>query len=344
MPLDKKSFLKMDTMLGKGPNKKITEIEKVTITGPTKMFGVEYLSQENPSEKDIPVFNSLSKMWEFKNLSELLVENKTTREIIIKGVTQGGYVEGITIPVGTSFEDIIQNMLTMVIPAVYTNPSGSINGSNNKVLEAGTVISPIITPSFIQNDAGDISRYTLTKNGNTILDVSNVKLFTDSNVLIGDTNVYYDAKMYYKDGAIKLNNLGELSSDGQIKAGILNTNRVTYTGVRNMFYGCSGSSNAEISNDTVRALLTELNPKIGTTIKLDIPAGTQKIIIGYPSTLRDMSSVNYIEGLNAEVKGIFQKTLYNISGANNYNPIEYKIYTYIPDVPFSNNATYNIII
>jgi hypothetical protein len=77
---------------------------------------------------------------------------------------------------------------------------------------------------------------------------------------------------------------------------------------------------------------------------LNIPAGTKKITIAYPSYIRDINSIKYIEGLNAEIKSIFQKSLLDISGANNYNPIEYKIYTYIPSIPFSSNATYNIII
>ena len=343
MGLDAKNFLVLNSIFNSAPVK-TTEVEKVTVTGPTNMMGAEAISQEQASNRDIPVFNQDTDRWEFLNIDELLIENKTIKDIINKGVTQGGYNEGITIPKGTSFEDIIQKMLTSVIPANYVAPICNINGSENKVLEAGTIINPTITPSFIKNDAGDINRYILKKKGVIVKDTLSLQTFTDNNLLIGDDVVDFIATMFFNDGPIKNNNIDEPSPIGQIKAGSIFSNTVNYTGVRNLFYGCSTNNIPISNNEEVRSLNKKENPIAGTSLTLNIPAGTKKIIIAYPSTIRDISSIKYVEGLNAEIKTIFQKSLLNISGANNYNPIEYKVFVYIPDVPFNNNATYNIVI
>ena len=343
MGLDAKNFLVLNSIFNSSPVK-TTEVEKVTVTGPTNMMGTESISQEQADNRDIPVFNQATDRWEFMNIDDLLIENKTIKDIIIKGVTQGGYSEGITIPKGTSFEDIIQKMLTLVIPANYVAPTCNINGSEIKTLEAGTIINPTITPSFIKNDAGDINRYLLQKKGITVKDTATLQTFTDSNLLVGDEIVNFRATMFYNNGPIKNNNLDEPSPIGQIKTGSIFSNTVNYVGVRNLFFGCSTNNNPISNNEEIRSLNKKEDPTAGTALTLNIPAGTKKIIIAYPSTIRDVSSIKYVEGLNAEIKSIFQKSLLNISGANNYNPIEYKVFVYIPDVPFSNNVTYNIVI
>jgi len=51
-----------------------------------------------------------------------------------------------------------------------------------------------------------------------------------------------------------------------------------------------------------------------------------------------------VEGLNAEVKGVFTKSSVSVEGANGYTPIGYKVYRYTPAVPFQAAATYNVTI
>ena len=68
------------------------------------------------------------------------------------------------------------------------------------------------------------------------------------------------------------------------------------------------------------------------------------VVFAYPSSLRDITSVVYVEGLGAEVKDIFTKSIVSVTGANDYLPIDYKVYTYIPASPFGATATYNVTI
>jgi hypothetical protein len=264
--------------------------------------------------------------------------------ITVNGTTIGKYKSGDIIPAGTSFEDIIKTMMTSITPATYTSPTCSIHASENKILEAGSIINPNISPSFIQNDAGVVNRYVLKKNNTVVKDTAVLENFIDNNLLVGDNTINFKATMYFDSGPIKKDNLGNASPTGKIKSGFIDSNIISYTGVRNLFYGCSTSDIYNPSNEEIRSLLSKESVIQGTSVSLNIPAGTKKITIAYPSYIRDINSIKYIEGLNAEIKSIFQKSLLDISGANNYNPIEYKIYTYIPSIPFSSNATYNIII
>ena len=342
--MDKKAFIKMDAVYGGGNKKKVTEVTKVYVEGPTKMLGNEYVSLDRAEDMDVPVFDELSKKWVYRNISELLIENKTTKDITVLGVSQGEYSEGIIIPKGTSFEDIIHRMLSMTIPAVYINPTLNINGSENKTLEAGTIINPVITPAFIQNDAGNVTRYILQKNNVIIKDGSDLQICTDNNLLVADGTIDFRATVFFDDGPIKNNNLGEASPDGKINTGSILSNIVRYTGVRNLFYGYASNDNMNSSNEEIRSLDKKASPAAGTTFTINIPAGAKKVIFAYPSTIRDVSSIKYVEGLNAEVKSIFGKLLLDVSGTNNYNPIEYKVFIYTPSIAFSNNATYTITI
>lgn len=45
----------------------------------------------------------------------------------------------------------------------------------------------------------------------------------------------------------------------------------------------------------------------------------------YPATLRDVSSVQDVNGMNAEVKTAFTKTVVSVEGANGYQAIDYNM-------------------
>ena len=51
------------------------------------------------------------------------------------------------------------------------------------------------------------------------------------------------------------------------------------------------------------------------------------MIIAYPATLRDVTSILDVNGLNAEIKSGFTKTEVQVEGANGFDAIAYKVYT-----------------
>ena len=79
---------------------------------------------------------------------------------------------------------------------------------------------------------------------------------------------------------------------------------------------------------TIQKYLNKPHIKKGNTITLNIPKGSVNVIFSYPASLNDVTSVKYVEGMNAEIKDVFTKTTALINGANNSNPDTYNIYTY----------------
>lgn len=65
----------------------------------------------------------------------------------------------------------------------------------------------------------------------------------------------------------------------------------------------------------------------GATFNVSIPVGALRVIIAYPATLRDVSSIQDVNGMSAEIKSGFTKTTVQVEGANGASAIDYKVYT-----------------
>ena len=253
-----------------------------------------------------------------------------TADFQVYGVSQGIYNDGNVIPAGTSLEDVIKNMLQRVIPPTYASPTLSLAGSGVLTVEAGTTVSPLLTPTFNQRDGGSALAYQLKKDG--LEQLAN----PDGPYVLGDESITYQATQTYGQGPIKDDNQGNPYPTGQIQAGTATSNIVTYTGKRKMFYG--------LDNAVIRSLGFIMGPVNGTNFTFNIPAGTTRVTFAYPATLRDVSTIKYFELGNGEVKDTFTKTLVDIEGAAGFTAMSYKVYTYAPAVPFGDNATYTGVI
>ena len=252
----------------------------------------------------------------------------------VYGVTQGTYSDGATIAAGTSLEDVVKNMLQAVIPASYSAPTLGI--SSGQTVEAGTSITPTITPTWNQRDGGTSILYSLKKGGVDIFTNATAIAHADSVFILGDETVSYQATNTYNAGPIKNNNQGNPSPTGQIAAGTATSNVASYTGKRNLFYG--------INQSDPRALTALLGPVNSTTFTINIPSGATSVKFAYPDSLRAVSSVKYVELGNGEVKDTFTLTTELIAGAAGFTSINYKVYTYIPAIPFGDAVTYSVTI
>lgn len=251
-----------------------------------------------------------------------------TADFQVYGVSQGIYTDGQVISAGTSLEDVVKNMLQAIIPPTYVSPTLSITGSGVLTVEAGTTITPTITPTFTQRDGGAATLYTILKNSATLASGPATVPYVEDPFVLGDTTVAYQATEAYDQGPIKNDNQGNPYPTGRIAAGTATSNTVTYSGKRRLFFG--GSS--------------LLGPVNGTTFTINIAAGTTSVVIAYPATLRDLTSVKYVELGNGEVKDTFTLTLEDREGANGFTAISYKVYTYTPAIPFGDAVTYQGVI
>ena len=271
----------------------------------------------------------------------------TTREIQVKGQTLGSYNDGDVIPSGESIMTILAKQFAKQIPPTYSAPSYSITPGNQNH-EAGSTISFNVSGSFTQRDAGILTNYTLTKTVNgantEVKNTATIEQYREENIMVLDGSVIkFTGKVTYEDGPIKNDNLGSPYPEGSIKAGSL-TQAFTITGQRKVFYGKDKLSEPCKDSAAVRALpQSSLNPANGTKLSISIVEGDTRVTFAYPATLRDVQSV-ISTALNLDVKGTFVKELVDVEGANGYDAIQYKVYTYIPAIPFASNDTYTVTI
>ena len=130
----------------------------------------------------------------------------------------------------------------------------------------------------------------------------------------------------------------------EVTAGTTNASKEsTLSFARASFYGTDSANNvAYTTSDEVRALSGKvLGAKAGDKITLNIAPNSKMVVVALP-TGRTIASAIYVEGMNAEVKDIFNLTNVAVEGAEAYTAETYNVYTYIPVNPFEKTATYKI--
>ena len=242
----------------------------------------------------------------------------------------------VTVPAnGDSLLEVLLNAFATDSNPTITQPSVSISSSSFKAYEVGTNITPSYTAtlnpgSYQYGPATGITAtsWSVVDNAaepNTLTTASGS--FPQMQVVDG-TSYSITATASYGAGAIPKTALGQDYTDGQIKAGSKQATKGTITGYRNGFYGTTTTqSSGTFESDNIRAL-TATNKAVtaGTVWNISIPVGARSVIFAYPSSVRDVNSVQDANGLNAEIKTAFTQVLVNVAGANGYNPIEYKVY------------------
>lgn len=258
----------------------------------------------------------------------------------VNGVSQGAYNSGDVVEQGTSISEVIRKMLQKELPVTYSTPTLSIaaDGKSGTIpLEIGTMLTPVIAATFRQNDAGEVTRYSVKRNGQELYNVASVSNFQESGIQLTQ-DITYQSTVGYSEGAIKNNNFGQPVPDGHILAGEVNAS-VTFKPTRMFFYQVDTTATQPTAEE-IRAFSSDL-PKASLTI--NVPAGAKRIVIAIPNT-KQIQTIKYEELGNAEVLDTFTQQELEVTGANGYEAIPYRVYTYIPAIPFPSSATYKISI
>ena len=242
---------------------------------------------------------------------------------LTSNVEVGGVPKNKTYTNGTSLETIVRDILIK-----YLQPSVTFTPTKDQTFELG------------YNYTGETLTAVIVKQSN---DIQSVKFYQDSTELYSDTTtattggtVTYTYSTTNNDTDIKL----KCVVDDGVKP-VTIERKVSF--VRKGFYGASSASTTPVATSSdVRALSGSiLDPKAGSTFTLNIPTGATLVTIAVPSA-RTLSSVVYVEGMNSDVKDTFTPSIVNVEGANGYTGIDYTVYSYIPAIPFPNNATYKV--
>lgn len=280
-----------------------------------------------------------------------LGSSKSTEEVEVNlgsGGSVGGLTTGDTIPAGTTLDELITMLTQKSVPASYTQPgvtcrvsSGTAAGS----YEVGTSITTTLQATFTQNDAGALTTLAINKSGESspIISGATSPQTTDAQTFtLGEETVSFTATASYAAGAIKNDNLGKPSPEGQIQAGSKTSAAVSFVGKRNLFYGTGTGATPEMTSEVVRGLANKkLGPTNGTSFNINVAAGQQYVVIAYPATLRNLTKCFYVEQ-NTDLVENFALETKSVQGANGAAGADYKVYVYSMAVPAAAGMTLQV--
>ena len=231
-----------------------------------------------------------------------------------------------------------------------TQPSVSVSLAGAGAKEVGTKVTPSYTATFNAGkyEFGPATGCSITSW--SVTDTNNAEPLntaTDSFAEItvaDDTNYKVTATGNFSEGVIPVTNVGNEYAAGKIAAGSKSATSSAITGYRNSFYGTL-TEKGELTSDIIRSL-GKSNKALtnGSTFGITIPVGAMRVVFAYPETLRDVSSVKDVNGLNAEISGAFTKSTLSVEGLNNFQGINYKVYVTDFAEAVATANTYNVTI
>ena len=213
-----------------------------------------------------------------------------------------------------------------------TQPSVSVSLEGAGAKEVGTKVTPSYTAKF---SAGkyefgpatgcSITSWSVTDSNGSEAQSTAIGNFAEITVE-DDTNYKVIATGNFSAGAIPVTNVGNEYASGKITAGSKSATSSAITGYRNSFYGTL-TEKGELTSDIIRSL-GKSNKALtnGNSFDITIPVGAKRVVFAYPATLRDVTSVKDVNGLNAEISGAFTKSTLSVEGLNNFQGINYKVY------------------
>lgn len=241
---------------------------------------------------------------------------------------------------GKTIQEVWDTIFVKEMPPTVTEPKVTLTAAACKPYEVGQEVTPSYNAVL---SAGAYSYGPETGIKATEWEVSNskgVKRTHSGDVSGGvtgefsiitvedDTAYRITAVATHGAGAVPFTNLGNAYPEGAIAAGTKSATSAKITGYRNGFYGTADTKASAIDSDFVRGLANKSGktPAAGNVWNLAVPVGAMRIAFAYPATIRDVSSVLDVNGLNAEIKSAFTKHTVSVEGANGYEGIDYKVY------------------
>lgn len=259
----------------------------------------------------------------------------------------------VTIPAnGKSWHEILVDAFSQDKNPAVTAPSVSLTANKVKAYEVGTKVTPdysaVLNPGRYEYgpETGVVATTWNITNSETS-DAKNTPTGTFKELTITDsTNYSITAQASYSEGSVPLTALGLPYNDGKIKAGSVSATKSRITGYRNSFFGTLSDKSKAVDSELVRSLSGKSGKALsnGNVFSISIPVGAIRVVFAYPASLRDVSSVLDVNGMNAEIKSAFSHSKVSVEGANGFSGIDYKVY--VLDMAKANDAanTYKVTI
>lgn len=276
---------------------------------------------------------------------------------------------------GKSVMDALTEIFTKTLqPGTPTQPAVSgFSLTGAKAVEAGTKITTaqfgtavLSAGSYQYGPATGITAtaYSVdrvcTPSSASATGIATAASGTDDNAgagfVIGDmgeggnvvSSLAYKVNVTHGDGAVANDNVGNPSNpEVKITGGTKTQTTAAYTPFRCYFYGAQVTP-ISIDSNGIRSLAGKSQSAggNGTTFQISVPDGATQVVIAYPATLRDLTSVKDQNAFGTDIIASFVKTGADqtmVEGAENYTTIAYKVFVYTPATALGAN-TYDVTI
>lgn len=254
---------------------------------------------------------------------------------------------------GKNLTDTWEQIFVKEQNPTITQPAVSFNQVTTGSFEVGTSVTPsydakMSTGSYSYGPATGLTAKSWNVNlrkGNTSVQNKKTAKDTFTAIILADGDSYtINAEASYDDAAVPVTNKGKAYTAGQIKAGKVSKTSGTISCYRNTFYGTTANKDS-LDSPAIRALnKTGKALKAGDSVTIALPTGAVRVVFAYPATLRDITSVKDINGLNAEIVSAFKKETITVAGAGNDAGISYKVFTTEFAAPLESANSYKVTI
>lgn len=235
------------------------------------------------------------------------------------------------------------------VPTITLPFISSVTLQNSGIKEVGTQFQPSYTVTFNSGNYQYGPNTDVVVKSYNIVDTNNNTSTQQSGsfnsfTITDSTNYKIKATISYSDGSIPKDNLGNDYTEGQILAGTTNLKESSnVTGYRKYFYGYYNTVN-ELNSDTIRGLQYQSTSayQSGKQFTLVAPSGTKQIII---ACIDGKIGPTHIQNntITQTVTSTFNKTEnILVEGYNNYEPVNYNVWTYVADIPYKNEVSLTI--
>lgn len=301
--------------------------------GHTPEKGVDYFTDEEIEE----VAQKAAGMVEVPEIDQLDAEKVFFSEDLLTTTAIGNIklTNGqATIPAaGKNLKQVFETIFVKEQNPAITQPSVQITFDQAKAYEVGTVVEPAYSAKLSPGSYSYGPATGVTATAWEVTDTDDNSADTASGsfpelTVEDETSYKITAKASFGDGVIPLTNTGNEYAAGQIKAGSKSATSGAITGYRNSFYGTMDAKD-EVTSDIIRGLAGVSGAALynGSSFDVEIPVGALRVVIAYPATLRDISSIKDVNGMSAEISSSFTPQTVQVEGANGFTAIDYKVYT-----------------
>jgi hypothetical protein len=327
----------------------------------------DYLDTEATIQSERIKTNFTDQGGNAKNLDQMLVEildeigtdlgNTHADEVFLKeniavilpqGQTIGDYgnLNRNTVDSQNNLQQILTNVFQKRVIPTYQVGRLETNFVLPELYEVGETINVTVNSSYIRNNSGLLSNYTIDSTVNDVTAILHQSPSLVSSVtkqiLAISTPTILSVKGFYNNGEPLFDNIDtfyerfdpENEVPGKILAGDTNFTYLTVLGKRALFFGHRTSIPNILTSSIIRAggkFIPESYDEF--QVRFEVNSGSRFIYIAIPLTEHsDLSKILYAEQGNTDITEMFDTTEVSVEGFGGYTAVPYKVYKY--ELPF----------